>query len=207
MAEDSHLRTRATLLGRLGRNPADAAAWDQFVQRYGPKIYEWCRRWRLQDADAQDVAQEVLVQVARKMRTFAYDPARSFRGWLKKITHDAWCQWQRDRARRPEAAAAGRGLEALAAAEARDDLERRLLEQFDAELLEEASARVRERVAAKTWEAFRLVAFDQLSGAEAAARLGIKVGAVYVARARVGKLLQDTLRELDPPEEGPGQPP
>ena len=71
--------TRVTLLGRLRRDPTNQAAWREFVDHYGRKVYGWCRAWGLQDADAKDVTQDVLVKLAAKMRDFAYDPARSFR--------------------------------------------------------------------------------------------------------------------------------
>src|SRR5262249_27719327 len=82
-------RTSASLLERL-RAPEDQAAWRDFAGRYGPKIYKWCLRWNLQEADAEDVTQNVLLKLAAKMRTFAYDPSRSFRAWLKTVTHHAW---------------------------------------------------------------------------------------------------------------------
>src|SRR5262245_46909127 len=93
MDSEAHARTSATLLGRLGGNPADAAAWEEFVRHYGRKIVLWCRHWHLQDADAEDVAQNVLLEVSRKMKTFVYDPSKSFRAWLRKLTHAAWCDW------------------------------------------------------------------------------------------------------------------
>ena len=73
MESNSDEATSPTLLARL-RSPSDQAAWDQFVERYSPRIYGWCRRWNLQEADAQDVTQDVLLRLADKMRTFAYDP-------------------------------------------------------------------------------------------------------------------------------------
>jgi len=38
------------MLLRLGQNPSDQAAWEEFVDRYGEKIYSWCRAWQLQGA-------------------------------------------------------------------------------------------------------------------------------------------------------------
>jgi RNA polymerase sigma-70 factor (ECF subfamily) len=70
--------TRVTLLGRLRQDPTDQAAWDVFVERYGRHIYRWCRQWRLQDADAEDVTQDILLSLAQKLRHFAYDPSRTF---------------------------------------------------------------------------------------------------------------------------------
>jgi RNA polymerase sigma-70 factor (ECF subfamily) len=59
MADDaSSLRTSPTLLERVRSAPADQQAWDEFVERYGRKIYAWCRQWGLQETDAEDVTQE-----------------------------------------------------------------------------------------------------------------------------------------------------
>ena len=80
--------------------------------------------------------------------------------------------------------------------EARDELTRRLQETFDQELLELAAARVRARVKERTWEAYRLTALEGLSGAEAAARLGMQVGTVYKAKSKVNAMLQETLRQM-----------
>src|SRR5262245_36002423 len=167
--------TSTPLLGRLRQDPADQAAWGEFVRRYGPVIYRWCRRRQLQEADAQDVTQAVLGKLAGKMRTFTYDPAQSFRAYLKTLTRYAWCDFLQAH-KRPGAGAGGSDvLQFLETVEAGDDLAQHLNEQFDQELLTAAQARVRERVEPHTWEAFRLTAQDGLSGADVAGRLGMKV--------------------------------
>jgi RNA polymerase sigma-70 factor (ECF subfamily) len=66
--------------------------------------------------------------------------------------------------------------------------------------MERATRRVRERVEPRTWEAFRLTALDGLSGAEAAARLGMHVGAVFKAKSNGKKQLQEEIRQLERPE-------
>ena len=91
--------TRVTLLGRLRRDPTNQAIWAEFVEHYGTKIFTWCRKWNLQEADAQDVTQNVLLKLADKMRTFHYDPSRSFRAWLKTLTHHAWSDFLESRQR------------------------------------------------------------------------------------------------------------
>ena len=102
----SDSRTQRTLLERLAQSGGqNQAAWSEFVDRYGRKIYGWCLRWRLQDADAQDVTQIVLLKLARRMKDFTYDPGRSFRAWLKTVTHHAW----QDYRRRPADGHAGAG--------------------------------------------------------------------------------------------------
>jgi RNA polymerase sigma-70 factor (ECF subfamily) len=189
-------------LGQLQQEPPDQEAWGRFVQRYGARIYGWCRQWDLQPADAEDVTQTVLARLVVRLRTFAYDPARSFRAWLKTLTHHAWHDFLQSR-RGPDVArgdSAARG--ALETAEAGADLVRRLEEAFDLELLEAAMARVQRRVAPHTWAAFRLTALEGLSGAAAAAQLGIKVAAVFAARKNVQHMLREEVARL----EGPGPP-
>jgi len=70
--EDHPSQTSSTLLGRLGRGPGDQAAWNDFVARYQPRILDWCRRWGLQESDAQDVTEAVLLKLSRAMATFVY---------------------------------------------------------------------------------------------------------------------------------------
>ncbi len=188
------------MLGRLRRDPTNAAAWAEFVDHYGGKIYEWCRKWHLQEADAQDVTQTVLLKLAQKMREFTYDPTRSFRAWLKTLTHHAWADFLKTR-QRPGLGSGDRQVEEmLLSAEAREDLDRQLEKEFDRELLEEAMIRVQLRVAPQTWQAFRLTALEGLSGAEAAAQIPMQVAQVFVARRRVQKMLKEEIARLEKPD-------
>jgi RNA polymerase sigma-70 factor (ECF subfamily) len=79
----------------------------------------------------------------------------------------------------------------------RGPLAHRLEQEYDAELLEAARARVRLRVGPQSWEAFRLLALEGRSGAEAAALLGMRLGTVFMARSRVQKMLQEEIRRLE----------
>jgi RNA polymerase sigma-70 factor (ECF subfamily) len=189
--------TRISLLSRLRKDPHDSSAWDEFVGRYRPRIESWCRWWGLQEADVQDVTQMVLVRLAIKLRGFVYDPAGSFRAWLKTLTRHAWSDFVADR----QAAVSGTGgsgmFEVLHAVEARDDLERRMEEAFDLELLELATNRVRGRVASHTWQAFQLTAVEGLAGAEVARRLGMPVASVFKAKSNVQKMLQEEIALLE----------
>src|SRR4051812_42811648 len=111
MSDAANPTTSPTLLGRLARMPTDQGAWGEFVARYGPQIYGWCRRWGLQEADAQDVTQNILLELSRQMSRFRYNAAGSFRGWLKTIAHRTWCKFL-DARRRP---GVGSGDSAVAA--------------------------------------------------------------------------------------------
>jgi RNA polymerase sigma-70 factor (ECF subfamily) len=190
-------------LARLRQAPADQAAWAEFVDRYGRKVYGWCRHWGLQEADAQDVTQDVLVRLAEKMRGFAYDPSRSFRAWLKTLARHALSDFC-DARGRAGAAGGSQAVELLQTVEAREDLIRKLDGEFDREVLDEAVARVRARVTPKTWRVFELTAHEGRSGAEAAAAVGMTVAAVFVAKGRVQKLLQEEVRKLEGPGTDPG---
>jgi RNA polymerase sigma factor (sigma-70 family) len=186
-----------TLLARLRQDPTDQAAWVVFVDHYGRHIYRWCQRWKLQHADAEDVTQDILVKLAQKLRVFAYDPSRSFRGWLKTVAHHAWRDFV-DRPRRARATAGHKqAWEQLQTLEAREDLIQKLQEAFDHELLEAAKVRVRLRVAPHTWEAFRLLALVGRPVAEVAAAVQMQVAMVYVAKSKVQKMLQEEIQKLE----------
>jgi RNA polymerase sigma factor (sigma-70 family) len=197
MADAPMPTTRVTLLARLRQDPTDQAAWDVFVEQYGRHIYRWCRQRKLQDADAEDVTQEILVKLAQKLRAFAYDPSRSFRGWLKTLAHHAWRDFA-DSPRRVQAAAGDSQVwERMQTLEAREDLIQKLQEAFDHELLEAAKVRVRLRVAPHTWEAFRLVALEGLPVADVAAAVRMQVAMVYVAKSKVQKMLREEIQRLE----------
>jgi len=196
MLSPSASATSGTLLGRLRGGPGDQAAWQEFVRHYGPKILGWCRRWNLQEADAQDVTQNVLLKLAARMRTFDYDPGRSFRGWLRTVTQCALSDFLAER-RRPDLVPPDQ-LDGVAL---RDSLVRDLEEEFDRELLEEAMSRVQLRVAPHRWNAFRLTALEGLSGSEAAARLNMPVATIFTAKSKIHRMLQQELQQL----EGPGR--
>jgi len=186
------------LLGRLRCAPADEAAWEEFLRRYGPRIHGWCRGWGLQEADAEDVAQMVLARLAVRMREFEYDAQRSFRAWLKTICHHAWCDLVAARKNQVGSgdSRVGALLESL---QARDDLFGRVEEGYDLELLDKAVERVRLRVQPVTWEAYQLTAVEGLPVAEIAVRLNLKVVSVYKAKSNVQKMLQEELRLLEGP--------
>jgi RNA polymerase sigma-70 factor (ECF subfamily) len=188
--------TRFTLLAQLRQNPSDQAGWDEFVERYGRHIYRWCRQWNLQDADAEDVTQDILVKLTHKLRAFAYDPSRSFRGWLKTVTHHAWRDFK-DSRRQGQFSRGGRQAQEMLTLEAREDLTQRLEEAYDLELLEAAKARVRLRIAPNNWEAFQMAAIDGLPVAEVAGRVGLQVAMVYVAKSKVQKMLQEEIAKLE----------
>lgn len=80
--------------GDVGRVPT----WEEVARDHGRFIYTVARRLTGDDADAQDLTQEVLVRVERGLRT--YRPG-SLRGWLGRICTNAFLDETRRRKRRP----------------------------------------------------------------------------------------------------------
>jgi RNA polymerase sigma-70 factor (ECF subfamily) len=188
--------TSTTLLLRLQLAPSDHSAWAEFVERYGRRIEGWCRQWGLQNADAEDVAQTVLLKLLRAMESFRYDAGQKFRAWLKTVTHHAWQDWVRSRKRLVVNGEASL-YDALESIAARDDLAAWMEGAYERELLDQAIVRVRPRVHQHTWEAFRLTTYEGLSGAEVASRLGMAITSVYKAKSNVRKLIEAEVDSLD----------
>jgi RNA polymerase sigma-70 factor (ECF subfamily) len=183
------MKTPATLLERL-RRPGDAEAWTRFVELYTPLLYHWCRRIGLRHQDAQDLVQDVLAHLLRKLPELTYDPERSFRSWLRTVTLNKWRESLRRAAPAPE------GSAALAEAACPDQAE----ELWDAEHHRHLARRALEVMKADfhptTWKAcWEYVACGR-PAAEVAAELGISVGAVHAARLRVLARLRHELAGL-----------
>ncbi len=200
MHSDRSSRTSPTLLFRV-RDLNDSEAWNDFVNRYGPKIYGWCRRYRLQEADATDVTQDVLTKLVKAMREFDYDPVRgSFRGWLKTVTNNAIRDLAQGWSRPGRGSGDSQVLESLAAIAAPDalaDLSREIEAETEREMLREAELRVRLRVKPHTWQAYHLTVIERQPAAEAAGSLAMPVSEIYVAKSRVIKLLREEIEKMN----------
>jgi RNA polymerase sigma-70 factor (ECF subfamily) len=185
--------TPPSLLERL-RNPTESNTWHYFVALYTPLLYKWARGRGLQEADAGDLVQDVLVVLLRKLPEFRYDPSKSFRAWLHTVALNCWRDRERRKASRPiEGGAEGLALpvvpdsaEEFAEAEYRDYLFRRALELMQADFNP------------TTWKACWEHVVSGKTAAEVASELGITPGAVYVARSRVlARLRQELLHLID----------
>jgi RNA polymerase sigma-70 factor (ECF subfamily) len=191
----SSLNTRPSLLVRI-RELEDAESWSLFVSLYTPPVLRYCRLRGLQDADAADVTQEVMAQVARSMRSFRYAPERGrFRDWLGTITRRKVNRHLRKR----NLGTAGFGGAGLA----QDSVNPRAIEadaqwsaEFNAQILHAALDRVRPSFGAGTWNAFASVWLDNKSAAETASAMKISLEAVYVAKSKVLKRLEEEVLDL-----------
>ncbi len=187
--------TRPSLLIRL-RDHQDHAAWGQFVEVYAPLIYGYLRTRGLQDADAADLTQFCLHQVATHVGSLEYDPRHgSFSGWLFTIVRNRLRSF-RDRRRQQGSGDSGvqRLLENQAAPE--PDEAREWEREYKGGLFAWAAEQVRPVVQEATWQAFWRTAVEGKSGKEVARELGMTVAAVYLAKGRVVARLQALIREV-----------
>ena len=190
------LSTRLSLLVRL-RDARDDRAWSQFVELYAPLVYGLARKHGLQDADAADVTQEVLLAVSRGIRTLEYDPRRgSFRGWLFTVA--------RNKLRNLLAAQQrpGRGTGDPDAQQRLEELPAREEDQgtwwdqeYERRVFAWAAEQVRGAFQDSTWQAFWQTAVEGKTGPQVARALGLSVAAVYLAKGRVMDRLRTVIRE------------
>jgi RNA polymerase sigma-70 factor (ECF subfamily) len=192
---DDSPATRCSLIFKL-RDPADTAAWSEFVMLYEPLIYRLARRKGLQDADARDLGQEVFRAVARSVER--WDPALGgFRPWLSRIARNLLINFL-TRRREPRGSGATSVQDLLEAVPAADPAATALFEaEYRTHLFGRAADDVRVEVALNTWHAFWQTAVEGRPPAEVAAALRMSVGAVYVARSRVLARVKRRLEELD----------
>ncbi len=194
--------TRPSLLIAV-RDPANQIAWEEFVSLYTPLVFGHCVSRGLQEADAADVAQEVLRAVASAIAKFDYDRRRgSFRGWLLTVTRSKLANFFSARARRGmetgETAVVDLANPEPSPAEAAS-----WEKEYHARVLQWAMDRVRGEFQANTWEAFHETAIQHRPVAEVAQALGVSAGAIYIARSRVIARLRDCVLELDGEGEWP----
>lgn len=191
----SKLHTRPSLLLRL-RDLQDAAAWQTFTEVYAPLLYRWCRRHGLQEADAADVSQDVLAQVAKSIRSFEYQPDRGkFRNWLGVVLRSKLARFQGKEARAVRGTGSSTAQLALHEAAA-PDADSEWTASFNAHLVRIALDRIRPNFDAANWRAFERVWLDDCPAADVAKELAMPPTRVYVAKSRILKRLREEIRLL-----------
>jgi RNA polymerase sigma factor (sigma-70 family) len=84
-AKSNTIAIRASLIGRL-KNWGDQTSWDDFNRTYRPLIVAFAMQQGLNESEAEDVAQDTLLAVAKSVGGFKYDPNRSsFKHWLLTV--------------------------------------------------------------------------------------------------------------------------
>ena len=189
--------TRSTLLARV-QSPDNREAWEQFVLTYRPVIYRMARKRGMQDADAQDLAQAVLMRVAGAIDKWEKtDPTTRFRHWLRRVAKNAIITAL---TRSPkDAAVGGTNVQDLLGEqpEVSTDVEQELALEYLREQYHRAAAIVQTDVTVETWRAFELSVIDGIPCDQVAELIGKSTGTVYAARSRVMRRLRDQVQQLE----------
>lgn len=199
-ASHAEPNTRTSLLVRLA-DPRDDAAWADFTAVYEPVIYGMTRRRGMQDADAREIVQEVLLAVSRHVADFDSSAGGSFRGWLSQVTRNATIDRLRSITARREtidqSGAIRRHDEITASAP--DD--KPIAEEFERDrrrqLFHWAAGEARRRTGEVNWIAFWRTCVEGHEIAKVAADLGLAEGAVYVARCRILRRIRQLVDERE----------
>jgi RNA polymerase sigma factor (sigma-70 family) len=194
--------TRQSLLGRLKRWD-DQESWREFFNIYWRLIYRAAVRCGLSDAEAQDVVQETVITVAKKMDQFTYNPETdSFKGWLLYLTRKKIAaQFRRRERERGASANQAPAVSTVPEVDELPDPARSKLETlWDAEweqnLMDAALARVKQQVNAKQFQIFSFYVLKQWPVREVTRTLDVSAAQVYLAKHRVGALLKKEIKKL-----------
>ncbi|MEW6302976.1 MAG: sigma-70 family RNA polymerase sigma factor [Verrucomicrobiota bacterium] len=201
-AADEFIPTRRTLLSRL-KDWDDQESWRDFFNTYWRLIYSVARKSGLSDAEAQEVVQETVISVAKKMGDFKYDPARgSFKGWLLQLTRWRIADQLRRRLPLGDAARPGDDTARTGTIERVADPESLRLdavwdEEWERNLMDAALARVKRQVNPRHYQIFDLYVLKKWPVGKVASTLGVNVAQVYLAKHRVASLLKRQVKLLE----------
>jgi len=177
--------TRQSLLLRAQTGEADA--WRDMTDLYRPLILGWLNRQGVPANELEDLSQEVLLSVVKHLSAFQHSGQRgAFRSWLRTIVCSRTADYWRGIDARAQASGGSGATTALQQlADPDSDLNRQWDEEHDRYVVNCLLDLVEEEFEPITVQAFRRLALDGVSGAEAAQELGLSVAAVYVAKSRV----------------------
>jgi RNA polymerase sigma-70 factor (ECF subfamily) len=178
--------TSVSLLDRLRQGP-DGDDWRRLVDLYTPLIRGWLRRHGLPPQEADDLVQEVLAVVVRRLPDFRREERTgAFRRWLRTIAVNCVRDfWKRQRTR-PRATGDSDFLRVLEQLEDPDSALSRLWdEEHDRHVMQRLLEMIRPQFTAPTWRAFQRVALEGVPPDQVATELGLSVNAVFIAKSRV----------------------
>lgn len=189
--------TRESLLFRI-RDPQDRDAWCEFASIYRPLILRVAKRHGLQDADAQNLMQEVLQKVERQVSQWeAGQTSGSFRRWLATVARNAAID--AIRRIRPDVGRGGTSVRQLlqSVPASADETEAEFQRELERQAFRQAARRIRSEFAEATWTAFWQTMVEGEPCSEVADRIGRSLGAVYTARSRIMQRLREELEQFD----------
>lgn len=194
---DSHPTTRKSLLNRL-QGSRNESAWGEFVLIYEPLLMRLMRSRGLQENDARDTTQQVLLRISGAIERYQPDGGEaSFRRWLSRIARNVVVTFLSRQSRQPMLLEDWKAAEQLEPALATSDEMKSFQQEYDQQILAWAIEQVRCEFRESTWLAFVRTSIEGRSAQEVAQELKMSVGSVYVARSRVISRLRVTVEEFE----------
>ncbi|MBI2948968.1 MAG: sigma-70 family RNA polymerase sigma factor [Verrucomicrobia bacterium] len=201
--QDEFIPTRRSLLTRL-KDWDDQESWKDFFNTYWKLIYGVAVKSGLSDPEAQDVVQETVVSVAKKMHEFKYDPAAgSFKNWLLLITRRRITDHLRKEYRQVDVAEPRpkEGPETSTIERFADPALPALDQMWEAEweknLMDAAMQRVKRQVKSKQWQIFDFYVLKKWPVTKVTRSLGVSITQVYLAKHRVARLIKKEIETLE----------
>jgi RNA polymerase sigma factor (sigma-70 family) len=195
--------TRRSLISRL-RNWDDHASWQEFFDTYWKLIYAVALKSGLSNTEAEEVVQETVISIAKKMPSFEYDPAKcSFKGWLKHVTRLRIIDQFRKRkpadaqARIPDTLTGGTATVERIPDPHGEAIEEVWDQEWEGNLIDAAIERVKAKTKAEQYQVFYMNMVQQIPAREVGRMLGISLGRVYFACRRISKLVKEERKRLE----------
>ncbi len=180
------METSVSLLDAL-RVGTDQQAWSKMVELYAPFIRQWLRVKGAAAHDIDDIVQDVLSVVLRRLPEFEKQPhSGAFRGWLRTITVNTIRNHWRTQNKHPTATG---GSDFLSMINELEDPHSQISKLWDLEHNTHVTRYLLDKVESqfqpKTWQAFLQFAIEGNPATQVADRLGISENAVFIAKSRV----------------------
>ena len=192
-------QTSPSLLDRLRDQPLDQD-WSRLVSIYTPLIRNWLKRYAVSEQDCDDLVQEVLTVVIRRVPEFQHNQRiGAFRAWLRTITVNCLRDFWRSKRYRPAAAGGSDFQNVLAALEDPDSgLSQVWNKEHDTFVTQVLLQQIQPLFELNTWKAFQRTALEGANADQVAKELQISVNAVFIAKSRVlARLRQEAKGLLD----------
>lgn len=188
--------TSASLLQRV-RTRADGESWRHLVAIYDPLVRGWLKQHGLLSSDVDDVTQEVMAVVVRRLAEFHHNGrVGAFRTWLKTITVNCLRDHWRRGKHRPQVDQSTADDMLAQLADPDSELSRQWDLDHDRHVARRLLEMLRGEFEPRTWQAFHRTAMEGAAASSVAAELGLTTNAVFIARSRVLSRLREEAAEL-----------
>jgi len=190
--------TSISLLEQVRHAGGDGTAWQRLHDLYQPLVRQWVMRVPGMTEEVDDITQDVVLVIHRKVAGFERRREGSFRSWLKAITINrmraVWKARARKPRRTPQQDETDHFLSQLE--DPHSELSGQWSREHDQHVTQQILAAVRSDFKETTWKAFQRFALDGAPAAQVAAELGLSLNAVILAKARIMKRLREEAHGL-----------